>query len=507
MTILPVAPPITGLEFGGRVEIGKQSCSKGSLLTAEVYVGINAVDPIENYFYADIGALTFQSFFDAFCIDVSLPKPLGDSGFPKGLKTSFSLLGKQLPHAGISIPVGFRFKGAINILGLQASADVNISPVRFKLQVELPAINIAGILKMYKSSVEKSTGPFINVDIGIESVPSIEASGFIEVLGISAEAKLKISSSKTEYFVAGRFLGLLEASLRISSTYGSISNAGYEVEGHFKSDLFDRIAQGVRDVLQKSADEADKHLSAAQDKLDEAKAKLDSAINKFENAKKKVDDAKKVFDAAVSKVEDARNKLDSVCRIRSCSSKCIGCPSGWVCCKKKWGACICTHPGWDSCCTRITDPICTAANAGCWLLKKPLDLILQGVIFVVDKSRHVLDVAKIALIVAQGILHGVKVVLDGAILFLEGVKLTYKIGVYAITALAEFVLTKIINIREIYFRVALSVAKGGEFMCRIKGVLLGLNLDLDLKVNTRDITSVIKNIADRVISGLSNFIG
>ena len=320
MTILPVAPPITGLEFGGRVEIGKQSCSKGSLLTAEVYVGINAVDPIENYFYADIGALTFQSFFDAFCIDVSLPKPLGDSGFPKGLKTSFSLLGKQLPHAGISIPVGFRFKGAINILGLQASADVNISPVRFKLQVELPAINIAGILKMYKSSVEKSTGPFINVDVGIESVPSIEASGFIEVLGISAEAKLKISSSKTEYFVAGRFLGLLEASLRISSTYGSISNAGYEVEGHFKSDLFDRIAQGVRDVLQKSADEADKHLSAAQDKLDEAKAKLDSAINKFENAKKKVDDAKKVFDAAVSKVEDARNKLDSVCRIRSCSS-------------------------------------------------------------------------------------------------------------------------------------------------------------------------------------------
>ena len=147
------------------------------------------------------------------------------------------------------------------------------------------------------------------------------------------------------------------------------------------------------------------------------------------------------------------------------------------------------------------------ANAGCWLLKKPLDLILQGAIFVVDKGRHVLDVAKIALIVAQGILHGVKVVLDGAILFLEGVKLTYKIGVYAITALAEFVLTKIINIREIYFRVALSVAKGGEFMCRIKGVLLGLNLDLALKVNTRDITSVIKSIADRVISGLSNFIG
>ena len=324
MTILPVAPPITGLEFGGRVEIGKQSCSKGTLLTAEAYVGINAFNPKENYFYADIGSLTFQSLFDAFCIDVSLPRPLGDSGFPKGLKTSFSLLGKQLPHAGISIPAGFRFKGAINILGLQASADVTISPVRFKLQVELPAINIAGILKMYKSSVEKSTGPFIDVDIGIERVPSIEASGFIEVLGISAEAKLTISSSIIEFFVAGRFLGVFEASLRISATYGSISNAGYEVEGHFKSDLFDRIAQGIRDVLQKSADEADRHISAAQNKLDEAKSKFDDAINGLENAKRKVDDAKKVFDVAIGGLENARRKLDNVCHIRSCSSsKCL----------------------------------------------------------------------------------------------------------------------------------------------------------------------------------------
>ena len=141
------------------------------------------------------------------------------------------------------------------------------------------------------------------------------------------------------------------------------------------------------------------------------------------------------------------------------------------------------------------------------MLKKPLDLILQGAIFIVDKSRHVLDVAKIALTVAQSILHGAKVVLDGAKLFLEGVKITYKIGVSAITALTDFVLTEIINIREIRFRVALSAAKGGEFMCGIKGVLLGQNVNLEVNFNTRDITSLIKSIADKVLSGLSSFIG
>ena len=110
------------------MEIGKKSC--GKVLTAEGYIGINVIDRNQNYFYADVGPVTFQKFFDAFCISVSLPKPLADSGFPNGFKTSFSLLGKELPHSKISIPVGYRFKGTINILGLEASADINISPTR-----------------------------------------------------------------------------------------------------------------------------------------------------------------------------------------------------------------------------------------------------------------------------------------------------------------------------------------------------------------------------------------
>ena len=169
--------------------------------------------------------------------------------------------------------------------------------------------------------------------------------------------------------------------------------------------------------------------------------------------------------------------------------------------------CICTHPGWDSCCTRITDPICVTANAACWLLKKPLDLILQGAIVIVDKSRHLLDVAKAALSVAQGFVYAAKGVLQGAIGFLEGVKVTYRVGVNAISALANFVLTQVINIREIYFKVGLSAASGGAFQCRIKGVLMGNNLNVSLRFDTRNIWSLVKNLAERAVSGLSKFIG
>ena len=64
MTILyiPVPPLITGLQFGGRIELGRPKCSQGKLITVEAYIGLN-VNPIENYFYADIGTLTFQIHF------------------------------------------------------------------------------------------------------------------------------------------------------------------------------------------------------------------------------------------------------------------------------------------------------------------------------------------------------------------------------------------------------------------------------------------------------------
>ena len=319
ITLAPTPLPITGLEFGGKIELGKKSCGKP--VTAEGYIGINIINPNENYFYAKVGPVTFQSFFKALCIGVSLPKPLAESGFPNGFQTSFSLLGKELPHAGISIPVGFRFKGTINFLGLVASADINISPNIFKVKIELPPLKIAGLFKMYRSNVDKSKGPFVDADISTSKALKVEASGFVEVLGISVLAQLSISNTQYEVFLEGKFLNLFQASLRIQASYSKkISDLNFLVEGHFKNDLFDKIAKAIRDGLKKSADEADKHLTAAQNKIKEQQAKLDRAINNLERKKGEIDRKKKKFDVAVAKVEKARRAVDHVCTIKKCRS-------------------------------------------------------------------------------------------------------------------------------------------------------------------------------------------
>ena len=318
MTIAPTPSPITGLEFGGKIEVGKKSC--GNPVTAQGYIGLN-VNPKENYFYARLGPVTFQSFFDALCIGVSLPKPLAESGFPNGIKSSYAVLGKELPQFGISIPIGFRFSGTINFLGLEASADINISPHRFKVKIELPPLKIAGLFKMYRTNVDKSKGPFVDADISKSKAPKVEASGFVEVLGISVFAQLSISSTQYQVYLEGKFLNLFQASLRIQASYSKkISDLNFLVEGHFKSDLFDKIAKGIRDGLKKSADEADKHLTAAQNKITAEQAKVDRAIANLERKKGDVDRAKQKFDVAVGKVDDARRAVDRICTIKSCGS-------------------------------------------------------------------------------------------------------------------------------------------------------------------------------------------
>ena len=318
MTIVPSPLPISGLEMGGRIEVGKKSC--GRVLTAEGYIGVNVINPSENYFYANVGPVTFQKFFDAFCLSVKLPRPLAESGFPKGFKTSLSLLGRELPHARISIPPGYRFRGTLNILGLEAFADIHVLPNRITVKAVLPPLRIANIFKMYASRTDRSRGPFFIADISTKNPPSIEASGFVEVLGLAVATQLRITTSKYEYSINGTFLNLFDAALHITANYGSFSRANFIVEGWFRSDLFEKIAKIVRDALKRSADEAERHISSAQNKIKEQKAKFDSATGKLQNAKRKVDDAKRAFDAAVSKMEAARRKVNNVCHIRNCGS-------------------------------------------------------------------------------------------------------------------------------------------------------------------------------------------
>ena len=309
-----------GLAFGGQVKIGKPSCSQ---LQGGGFVGIDVDSPQENYYYVNInGELTFRSVLGAFCINIDLPRPLAESGFPEGFLSSFSLLGKELPHVPLSIPQGYRLKGKFNILGLTATVDINIGlPGGLKAVVLLPPLNLAnGLLTMYASRSDSSKGPYLNASIGL--IPpnvNIEASGYVSVLGISVDAQLRITNSAYQLTIEGKILRLFQANLEITASYGNIRSASFRVRGRFRNDLCDRVKEIIENALRRSSEEATRAISDAQRVVNEKKAVLDGANRELSQAQAEVNRCQRKFDDAVGKLQKAQADVRGLCTPPSCS--------------------------------------------------------------------------------------------------------------------------------------------------------------------------------------------
>ena len=314
---------ISGLELGGEIRLGYKST--GRQIIARGYVGINTVSPLENYYYVKFNRITMGSLLKAFKVNIRLPRPLAVSGFPRGFQSSFSLLGKELPQVHVSIPRGFHLKGALNILGLQGYADVTIDlPRLYDYKVALPPINVArGLLKMYASSRDRSRGPLLRARIQLLPRPAInmQAMGYVNVLGISIETRLRITNNKYEFFIRGRMLHLFDASLHISAKYRKLSSAHFRVRGSFRNDLFHRIERYVTGTLNRSAKKATAAIKVAIRKVNRKKAVFNRAIARLERARRKVNAARHKFHRAANKVRNTRNRLHRKCRIRRCGSK------------------------------------------------------------------------------------------------------------------------------------------------------------------------------------------
>ena len=246
--VIDFAPPtgITDLAFGAQIHLGYKSTSHQ--IKAKGYIGVSIINPIENYYYVKFNRITMGSLLKAFKISTKLPRPLAESGFPHGFLSSFSVLGKEFPQVRVSIPSGYRLKGTLNILGLQGSVDITIGlPKLIDINVALPPIRIGRILAMYASPSNSRRGPYLKVKV--QSIPRflvhIEARGYLKVLGISIETRLKITNTQYEYFIRGRILHLFEASMHITARYGSIWNAHFRVRGEFKLDLF----RGIKRIV------------------------------------------------------------------------------------------------------------------------------------------------------------------------------------------------------------------------------------------------------------------
>ena len=314
---------LTGLALGAEVHIGDGTC--GAPINATGYFGVDAITPTQNYYYVNIpGSTTVSTILSALCVNLALPAPIAQSGFPHGFLSSFSLVGVELPHVPLSIPIGFRLNGTMNILGLQGSADVIIGlPNGIDFNVSLPPIRVGGeLLQMFAPGSDFSHGPTLTVDIDL--VPSssvdIQLQTHVRVLGISVDTAVAINDTHYRFDIQGDMLGLFAAQLVIVAPYGNIVDASYRVKGSFTNNLYANIENEITSVLQGAAQEASQELNITQAGLNSARDTLNNANSALDRGRQEVNDAQSAFDNAQRDVNNLRNRIDSVCSIRSCGT-------------------------------------------------------------------------------------------------------------------------------------------------------------------------------------------
>ena len=182
---------------------------------------------------------------------------------------------------------------------------------------------------------------------------------------------------------------------------------------------------------------------------------------------------------------------------------CIPFLCGCGCAVRVWGACIIPCLEWSSCCFRIPDPICLLYNLGC--------AILRGI------AEIAIAVAEVALLIAEGVLYAVegviygltvivdkaRVVLDIAIAILEAIRLTVAVGLKALEAITKFLLTGIIDIREIGFDLHLSLFSHSSISAYVDVSFFSQSpVRLSVTFPIINPLAIVKDLAERAIPGL-----
>ncbi|KAL9979348.1 hypothetical protein ACROYT_G016999 [Oculina patagonica] len=284
MTYKVGAPiPITGIQFGMRVEFGIDCLipadfnNDGHCFGGSGYVGVG--EP--QFFYASITALTLGKIIRLFGLTFQLPPPVAASGFPEGAEGSYATADFDLRIAGGPyIYKGFMIKGRLNILGWEIYAHVKLSEEAIFVDLKPDPVDILGIAVIQRSPSDSVNGPWFYVD-SRKTPPYIEAyiEGYTSLLGISAYVRLNLTMTRMELLIQGDFLGLIKAEVFVV--------AGYSISGSFAgAQFYVRVTvdlSGINDALDQAAASVKAAFDAAQKSLQDAQQ---AVLQEKENCKR-----------------------------------------------------------------------------------------------------------------------------------------------------------------------------------------------------------------------------
>jgi hypothetical protein len=498
------------------VEFKLGICGNGHEIFVKGFLAIDLQDTTKWYICGHFSAFSLASLLKAFGIwpsSLPLPRDMNDAfiqtleangltipdvildvGFPKGLTVSYSTIDSEWPLSDICRPrsAGFSLSGELTILGITALVEIEITEQMVFIQGSLKPINLFnGVLEIYKQSSDSSRGPAITVEVHKPlKLKEIAISGYLSLLrgALSAKAQISVTDKEVATELTAK-LFVCRTNIKLHGEYASrLSDVPFLVTASVHFTEFARIEEEVEGIIRSVADIATKFVEALQKGLEAVMDKLNKAQDFLTARQRDFDNAKRKLQGPLNTLNSAKRKVDGLCRIRSCKSTCVGCPTWNGCCRKRWGVCI-PCVGWNGCCTKVSDPICTGANSVCRGLRATALLALETAKTAYRAVLLPFEAAKLALEAAKLSLETVKKSFEAAKRALEAAKKTMALGLDFAARLSG---GKLFNINSIEFEREL-IQLSSTVDATAVVVLFGgtHNLQIKLALDTMDIAELL----------------
>ena len=251
--------------------------------------------------------LTFKSF----CI---VKTKQDAESFP----VSFTSSNIVLPN-GINVSLGHSVRGALELYGITGYTSTSFQPNELHMNISFPVLNTSNGSLMMAATSKFERGIHLK-GIIYPNGNEFFGKGYIMVLGVSANGSLKIIDETCKFFVKGKMLHKYEAKLMIFTPRKNLnfSNATYQVQGLYQSDLFQEVYKGVNALLRQAAGKAAGAMAPAQKYFNQKEAVFHQVAVRMKAIQKQASQYTDAYHRDLVRVRSYRRKLKTGCTVRSC---------------------------------------------------------------------------------------------------------------------------------------------------------------------------------------------
>jgi len=303
-------PPLPTVGIAGTLQIGE--------FQGVVAVKFDSAMPSRSMLAIAFNRLYFLDVIGTFCgtavkqaIPASLAKTVLDIGFEN---VKIYIVPQPTTIGELKFEQGTQLEGTMYFWGLRAYGYLKIDYLDgVEVKGDVEPINLAGIFKLTGATGKPK--PSLYLKVSPKTVPNLDISGAVELLGIRSETQIRLSDSGFTFTTIGKIFDLFECTLEVRGQ--NLTQGGdFFIVATMRNDLLEYLRREASNAIKAAADEATRSLSNAQDAVASAQRNVDKLNTDINNMRQTIQrerdrDAQRMRDAQAA-VASAQREVDKL---------------------------------------------------------------------------------------------------------------------------------------------------------------------------------------------------